>query len=280
MALSERLIPTPETGPDRWPWHAAKWRTVRAGRMWSGDRRMEAETYLLSGYGIRAAIEARPGLWRPFGELADAWMPPRIKSILVSREHGVPYLNTSQVFDVRPAPWKWLAAGKTKNAAERTAEEGTILVMASSSIGRTTLTTRAHADCYLSHHFIRVEPRQPALKGWLYGFLHSPAGQAMMAGSQYASAVRHIESHHLAALPVPTVSGAVAADFDGRLNAVLSLRNEAFRLANEADNLFASVIGPVEPPARTVEFLYSIRSIGIWQATVGSRVSRCQGGCD
>lgn len=246
MALRARLA-APQLKPWRvWPWHTLKWGTVNVNQMSVGDRRMEAETYLSSGFGIRLAIEKQRAGWLPFGDLARLWCPPRIKQVFVEPEHGVAYLNTSQVFDVRPFPRKWLAFEKTSKAESRLAKEGTILVMASASPGRSTLVTQAHANAFISHHFMRVEPVSAKQAGWLYGYLRSSQGRAMMSGSQYASIIRHIEPHHVAALPVPTVPDAIAADFGQRLQRILTLRNDAYRLAEEADVHFAQAVGSIK----------------------------------
>ena len=246
MALRARLVAPPPKPKQHWPWHALKWTAVNASQMVAGDRRMEAETYLSSGYGVRLAIEKNRKGWVPFGDLARLWCPPRIKQIFVEPEYGVPYLNTSQVFDVRPWPRKWLAAGKTSKAESRVAKQGTILVMASASPGRSTLVTKAHEDAYISHHFMRVEPVDADQSGWVYAYLRSTQGRAMMSGSQYASIIRHIEPHHVAALPVPCVSSTVAAGFRTQVRKILDLRNESFQLAERADALFAEAVGPIK----------------------------------
>jgi hypothetical protein len=222
-----------------------------------GDRRMEAESYLSSGFGVRGAIERRTSGWVRFGELARSWAPPRIKQIFVAPKHGVPYLNTSQVFDVRPSPRKWLALEKTTKAESRLAKQGTILVMASASPGRSTLVTLAHENAFISHHFMRVEPSDAKMAGWVYAFLLSPQGQAMMSGSQYASIIRHIEPHHMDTLPVPVVSDATAKDFARRLRGVLELRNNAYLFAEQADARFARALGPAEPEQANEGFVVS-----------------------
>lgn len=120
---------------------------------------MEAETYLSSGYGLRLAIQERAVGWQRLGQMADIWAPPRIKSVIVEPEFGAPYLNTSQVFDARPQPRKWLSVGKTSASERRFVKEGTILVLASASVGRCALATKAHEGAIISHHFMRVQPR-------------------------------------------------------------------------------------------------------------------------
>jgi hypothetical protein len=255
MALRARLAAPPPEPPQSWPWHSLTWGSVSVGEMTAGDRRMEAETYLSSGFGIRSAIERHRDGWVPFGELARAWAPPRIKQIFVEPEYGVPYLNTSQVFDIRPTPRKWLSLEKTSKAETRIAKEGTILVMASASPGRSTLVTRAHENAFISHHFMRIEPTDDGQAGWVYGFLRSTQGRAMMSGSQYASIIRHIEPHHLLALPIPRVTEDTAAEFNRRTRRVLDLRNEAYRLAEEAEALFAKAVGGIDPGQREEGFV-------------------------
>lgn len=247
MALRARLAAPPPMPGKVWPWHTVTWAAVNVSQMSVADRRMEAETYLTSGFGIRLSIEKHEEGWEPFGQLARLWCPPRIKQIFVDPAHGVAYLNTSQVFDVRPFARKWLAGEKTSKPESRLAKQGTILVMASASPGRSTLVTMAHENAFLSHHFMRVEPVDAAQAGWVYGYLRSSQGRAMMSGSQYASIIRHIEPHHVAALPVPRVSDATAADFGERVNRILALRNESYRQAEEADSRFAKAVGPITP---------------------------------
>lgn len=261
MAFRARLAAPPPSAPQVWPWHTLQRTTINARIVASGDRRMEAETYLASGFGVRGSIEKYPAGWVSFDRFARAWAPPRIKQIFVAPEYGVPYLNTSQVFDIRPSPRKWLAAEKTSQAQLRLARQGTILVMASATPGRTTVVTHAHEGAFISHHFMRVEPHDDSLTGWIYAFLLSSQGQAMMTGSQYASIIRHIEPHHLGALPVPVVGKDIAALFGRRLREVLELRNRSFQLTQEADATFADAVGTIEPREPEEGFVVNVSDV-------------------
>ncbi len=249
MAVPARSVAVPaqaKLSPAEWPWHTATVGSVRASLLKKAQRRMEAESYLTDGYGIRLAIEAKPVGWGYFSEIASASAPPRIKQILVSPEHGVPYLNTSQVFDLRPTPRKWLAMEKTTKAEERLVKQGTILVMASATVGRAIVATKVHENTFISHHFMRVAPHRQDMAGWVYAFLRSQQALAMMRGSQYASVIRHIEPHHLGNLPVPLVSKGVAAGFQRRVDAIVACRNDAARLRDEAEAAFAKAVGTAD----------------------------------
>ena len=247
MAVSARPIAASAAAASSpWPWHTPLVGSVRVSLLRNAQRRMEAESYLADGYGVRLAIEAKPIGWVRFSKIASASAPPRIKQILVSPEHGVPYLNTSQVFDSRPKARKWLAMGKTTKATERLVKEGTILVMASATVGRAIVAAKAHENTIISHHFMRVSPLEEGLAGWIYAFLRSSQGQSMIGGSQYASVIRHVEPSHLATLPVPEVSDEVAADFQKRVAEILLCRDNAARLRDAAEAAFAEAVGPVE----------------------------------
>lgn len=255
MAAPARSLAVPETpSSPAWPWHVPLVGSVRASLLKVAQRRMEAETYLTDGYGIRLSIEAKPEGWVRFNTLASASAPPRIKQVLVSPAHGVPYLNTSQVFDLRPTPRKWLAMGKTTKAEERLVKEGTILVMASATVGRAIVAPKALEGSVISHHFMRIEPNQKELAGWIYAYLRSPQAQAMIGGSQYASIIRHIEPQHLATLPVPIVSEAVAMEFQRKVSAIVTCRNEATRLRDAAETAFAKACGEANLTERETGF--------------------------
>lgn len=246
MAVSARPVAAPAASiPSAWPWHVPIVGTVRVSLLINTQRRMEAESYLTEGYGIRLAIEAKSSGWVRFEKLAKSWMPSRIKMIIVSRDDGTPYLNTSQVFDVRPRPRKWLALGKTTEGDNRLVKQGQILVMRSATVGRAVVTTRSHENAIISDHFLRVDPVDSAMRGWVYAFLRSPQAMAMIRGSQYASVIRHIEPRHLAVLPIPEVSTKIAAAFQKKIDQIVSCRNNAARLRNSAEMAFADAVGPV-----------------------------------
>lgn len=262
MAESTRPIAAPAAhGDTLWPWHTPVVGSVSVSLLTNSQRRMEAESYLTQGYGIRKAIEAKPSGWTRFETLASAVAPPRIKQVLVSPDQGVPYLNTSQVFDFCPKPRKWLAMGKTTKAQERLVKEGTILVMASATVGRAIVATHIHENSIISHHFMRVIPSQEEFAGWIYAFLRSPHGLAMMKGAQYASVIRHIEPHHLATLPVPNISKEVAGEFQKKVQAIISCRNSAARLRDAAERTFAEAVGSVESSATEKGFTVHLSDI-------------------
>jgi hypothetical protein len=65
----------------------------------------------------------------------------------------------------------------------------------------------------------------------------------MSTGAQYEHIIKHLETSHLSALPVPTVADAVAAEFLRNITKLLQLRNDAYRLTLDAEKRFEQAIG-------------------------------------
>lgn len=243
MALRARLAaPAPSPRQD-WPYHDLKSASVPASILFSGERRLEAETYLSTGFGIRAAIESKATGWTRLGELAKIWMPGRLKGIQVSSEYGTPFLAATQVFDVRPIPRKWLSLARTSDAENRFVQPGTILVTCSGSVGRPTLATECHSGILISHDLLRVQPLEEKQYGWIYAALLSSQVRAMATGAQYGHIIKHLETSHLADLPVPLVEDETADELARRVRRILELRNQGFALSLEAEQLFEEAFG-------------------------------------
>jgi len=239
MAVRARLS-APKEASTNWPWHHAKWGEIKASIFWGGDRRMEAENYLSSGYGIRLAMDARTAGRTTLGALADVWQPSRLKGIIVSKAYGTPFLAATQVFDLRPVPRKYLSLDRTDSVATRMVKRGQIMVTRSGSVGRATLAHVPHENTLISDDLLRVNPRSEASWGWLYAYLRSPQGRAMMCAAQYGHIIKHLEVSHLRDLPVPTLRADLLADFNKRTGEILKLRIEAFEKARLAEEKFSA----------------------------------------
>lgn len=243
MAQRARLSAPHSEPQHEWPWHQLKWASLSANLLLSGDRRMEAETYLSSGRGLRLAIESRRVGWQPFVRFANVWQPSRLKGIQVNPDFGTPFLAATQLFDIRPVPRKWLAVERTSDAANRFINEGTIVVTCSGAVGRATLAHAPHERILISHDLLRVEARDAAQSGWIYAYLRSPQARAMMTSAQYGHIIKHLETSHLNALPVPIVNDERAREFKEQTAAILDLRNRAYRLTLEAEERFEQALG-------------------------------------
>ena len=207
---------------------------------------MEAENYLSSGYGLRLSIQERAVGWRYFRDYARVWQPSRLKGIQVGPDFGTPFLAATQVFDIRPVPRKWLSVERTNEAADRFLTPGTIVVTCSGAVGRATLAHAPHEKVLISHDLLRITVDDAAQWGWVYAYLRSPQARAMMTGAKYGHMIKHLETSHLNALPVPVVDDKWAAEFLKQTATILDLRNRAHNLSLNAEREFEQALGPVK----------------------------------
>jgi hypothetical protein len=220
---------------------------LQASALMSGERRMEAESYLSGGYGIRLAIEGRRAGWGRIEEYANVWQPSRLKGTQVSQKFGTPFLAATQVFDLRPISRRFLALSKMARPEGFFVERGMILVTRSGSVGRATLAYTPHEGVLISDDLLRVEAREDKYWGWIYAYLRTVGAREMMCAVQYGHIIKHLEVSHLQGLPIPTLQSRLLESFNERARAVLEARSSAYSVFMEAERCFEEAIGPLEP---------------------------------
>jgi hypothetical protein len=241
MALRARLNAANEYRTE-WPWHKADSTVLPSSVLWGGERRMEAGTYLASGYGLRQAFGAILGS-KIFADQADVFLPGRLKGTPVSEEFGTPFLAATQVFDLRPVPRKFLSLNHTEAASSRFSDLGSILVTRSGTVGRATITTNSTKGMLLSDDLLRVVPKHEGRTGWIYGYLRSQKVRSMMGAAKYGHIIKHLEPAHLGALPMPVPKEEVARKLDDEVSHILRCRNDAFEKMLFAERLYEDRVG-------------------------------------
>ncbi|MBM3149085.1 MAG: hypothetical protein FJZ88_03530, partial [Chloroflexi bacterium] len=154
------------------------------------------------------------------------------------RESGWPYLSASEALEFRPTSERWIAKDHApRQAASHFAKAGWILISASGTVGRTVLATRRLERFFLTHDLLRVVPRHSPPVGYVYAYLSTWIGQALMSKNQYGSAIKHLEPHHLVGVPVPLLPDDEQQAIHNEIMRAYALRDEANELLDEADEL-------------------------------------------
>ena len=208
-----------------------------------GERRLEGEAYLSGGYAIRLRIEASGVPSTKIAEVADVWQPSRLKGITVSSEQGVPFFTATQVFDVQPVVRKWIAPKQTENLEKRYVEPGWILVTCSGNVGEVIISHTPHRSVVLSHDILRVQARNEAALGYLYCFLRSQFGRAMLQSSKYGSIIKHLEPEHVNEVPLPLIPDGLKLRLNERVDRIYEMRDVAYSLTVQAQERFGKEIG-------------------------------------
>ena len=236
---------------------APEFATLPVSLLLKGDRRLEAEGYLSDGFRIRRELHQSKLKVSPLRALANIWQPNRLKGIQVGFEQGVPFITATQVFDIWPTPRKWLAPSKTPHLADHYVEPDWILVTRSGTVGNAMITYSAHAGLAISDDLLRVEIDEPELRSYVYAFLRTWFGRAMMRGSHYGTVIKHLEVAHLEQIPVPFLDRPLNETHD-QVTTVFIMRDEAYRLDMWSRDRFAEAMQ--DRPTRPREGGYTVQA--------------------
>lgn len=228
-------------------------RPVHVTTILGGDMRLEASTYLRSGYGfVRLARHATGTV--ELGDLADIWQPSRLTGYTVAEGKGLPFFTAGQVFEDFPRVRKWLAKPFIPQADERYADTDWLLLSCSGVVGRVTAVYPHHLGKIITHDLLRVVPKDAAEYGWLYAYMKTDFFQQIAQAAQYGHMIKHIEVAHAAAFPVimpdkrvRRAIGDIAVDAVGKRSHAWELRDKAFVALEKA----LGARGGVMPSAST-----------------------------
>jgi type I restriction enzyme S subunit len=218
--------------------------TVSSRWLHKDEFRLDVSFYANEAFAARRLIEESGYEFKSLGQLtSEIFNLSRFKRIYTSDpKQGWPYLSASDVLLFRPQAELWLARSQAPRHAQRHfVKEGWILVSCSGSVGRCVLATRRLEPYFLTHDLIRIVPQ--ILNGYLYAFLSSWLGQALLQKDQYGSTVQHLEPHHVKAVPIPLLPEEQQRWIHERVIEAYKLRDEANDLLDKAEELLYSELG-------------------------------------
>jgi type I restriction enzyme S subunit len=220
--------------------------SVRAHWLTKDDCRLDASFYADEVVAARRVIEDSGFEIKMLGDISvtkEIFNLSRFKRIYTNDPtKGYPYLSASEVLMFRPQSDRWIACDKApKQAGRYFAKEGWLLVTCSGAVGRCVLVTKRLERFFLTHDLLRIIPSLPA--GYLYAYLSSWIGQALMVKEQYGMTVTHLEPQHLARLPVPLLPDDEQQAIHEQIMQAYRLRDEANDLLDKADELLHTELG-------------------------------------
>ncbi|MFH1934303.1 MAG: restriction endonuclease subunit S [Pseudomonadota bacterium] len=159
----------------------------------------------------------------------EVFWPGRFKRMYASKINGEPFIMPSEAVLFMPKSKKYIS----NYPKEVEIEKNWILITRSGTVGRILLTTSLLSKYVLSDDLIRLIP-ESGRYGFIYAYLNSWIGQAFLAKDQYGSTVKHIEPHHVSAIPIPYIPD-LENEVEENIVNVQKLREEAQSLLQEAE---------------------------------------------
>lgn len=210
-----------------------------------GDRRLNASFYSPEAVAARRLLErfSEKGEVVALSELVgtpNIYMPA-LKIRIPFSDYGEPYLTQSEAQFFLPRPRKKVDTSKLAEPDKWRVQSGYLLVSQSGTIGRITMATKYIEGLVISPNPIRIVAQEP-VRGYLYAFLSSWIGSALIRSSKYGVTVDHILPQHLYDLPIPRLPE-LETPLNDKVLQAHALRERSQDLVLQAEELIHSLLG-------------------------------------
>ena len=166
----------------------------------------------------------------------EVLLPPRFTRVFVEEGYGSVLLGGKQIYELDPSNKKYISNAKHESMLDLLqVHENTVLITRSGTIGKVTIVPRHWEKWIPSDDIIRIVPLNNELAGYLYVFLKSNYGKALIERQTYGSVISHIDDHHVASIPFPILKNDI---IQKKINALALEANEkryqAYKLEQQA----------------------------------------------
>ncbi len=163
------------------------------------------------------------------------WAVTKFRKRHYINKGGIPMLSSKQLFQIAPVDVKKLALGAhLDDMKEIGLKENLILVTRSGTNGKVQIIPKYMNNWAGSEHAHRVEAVSGGMAGYIYTWLNSSYGQALLKRYQYGSVITHIDKDMLSSVPVPILPLQDMEDIGRKVLEANTLRNEAWELEQKA----------------------------------------------
>ncbi len=161
---------------------------------------------------------------------------------VVDPEHGIPFLSSSDMLMASFDGVK-LISRKQPELEALTLRKGWTLISRSGTVGNVAYAREDMDGLAGSEHIMRVVPDpQKIPPGYLFAYLSSPIGTALIKSGTFGSVVDTIEPEFVGSLPVPRLDAATEQQIHESIERAAALRVDAKKKLAEAKKRFAETV--------------------------------------
>lgn len=216
-----------------------KWCGVSLSEVIEKGKRLEASVYDVESK--QAYTSVKNGIY-PTVDLIGLDSPVkkahyggRLKRNYVEKnsENSVGFIGSSEMLDISPQPIKFMV--DDERVSNLHVKRGTVLISRSGTIGNMSYVNKTLEKFLISEHAMRLECN--SYPGYVYAYLKTKTGQALIRSNIYGSVIQQIEPEHLASVPIPDAPNMLKSRIDELVSKSYSLRDESNALIDEATKL-------------------------------------------
>lgn len=219
-----------------------KWCSVSLSDVISRGKRLEASVFDVEAKQARQIINnSKFPLTMIGGEngLTSSYTCARFKRVWV--EHSdLPIYQPSTIVDIKPIPDGYISHLTQTNIDALRVSKGQILMTCSGTIGKVSYVTDTLDNKVFSHDLLRIECRNSVDQGYIYTYLKSRIGNKILLTNSYGAVITHIESEHLATVPIPNAPKEIKIGIHNLIVDSYKMRDESNDLIDQATALLIS----------------------------------------
>jgi len=168
--------------------------------------------------------------------------------------HGEPYVSARDIVTAFVRPAGYLSRKHGQLLDDLRLNEGMILVTRSGmNLGSAIWTRRDMHGLVASDDLIRIQPDAKAVPpGFLFTFLASRYGNALIRKQIYGGHIKHIEPEHIAGLPVPRLGASLEGSVDKLIAQATRLRDQAAASQHQAIERVHELLGWGQVPTTNI----------------------------
>ena len=219
-----------------------KWISVNIQEVIDKGYRLEASVYVSESRQAKQDLEqCRWPLRNLSGEdgLVTLFRYPQFKNIYVEKSN-FPYFQPAQINEIAPKPMYYLSPSLSTEIEAFRVKRGQVLMTCSGTIGNCTYVRNTLNNHIFSTDLIRIEPDEH--NGFIYAFLKSKTGQALITTNNYGAVIQHINPEHLYDMPVPNPPINLKQEIHDLIEGSFKLRDESSELIEKAQVLLKTAL--------------------------------------
>jgi len=205
----------------------------------NSDLRLDARYYSSDVYKASTILNSCGYRLKPLSEVVESvfHLPRFDRTFTDEEDKGFPYLSPTDLVMFKPLRKRFILKD-IKRPERFFVKEGWLLLTCSGAIGRAIYVTKSLEKYFITHDIIRIVPKSKGevLSGFLYAYLWSWIGNALLTKDQYGMTVKHIEPEHVRQLLVPILPKNIQRKIHEKIIKAWQLREEANRLEEQAIN--------------------------------------------
>jgi type I restriction enzyme, S subunit len=211
------------------------WVSLPIQSVFESGLRLEASVYATETQKAKQLVNQCKYGAIPLAELTnECAYPGRFKRAYVSKQYGEKFFLPSQLNELAPTATKFLAVKNIKDIDALRIKENTLLITRSGTIGNCTIANKTLIGGVFSDDVIRLLPKQPHDLGYIYIYLKSRSGRAILQSSNYGAVIQHIEPAHLLDIPIPNAPALLKTRIHQAVTESFDLRDESNALIEQA----------------------------------------------